>query len=148
MPVLKHYYNRKFINNQDDNLFRGIYSSFPEAEQHIPGTRPAGYDNADSAKMYKNWIGQIREHDYPVIYWLDKIKTEIDSLFDYGGHIGFLYYGYIRYLNFSEQFKWWVYDVPAVVNEGRKIAQQQGKTQLHFCDDVNPAGKVDEFKSS
>ncbi len=81
--------------------------------------------------MYREVMSKIREWDYPVLYWLDKDWQDIAKVFDFGGHIGILYYGLGHYLNYSDEFRWQVHDVKAVMEEGAAIAK--GRNAKHLC---------------
>jgi len=153
LPILKQLrkikYDRKFENNQYNNLFRGIYDSYKEASRNLPLTKQSGYDNKESASLYKNWMGAARLSDYPVLYWLARIiNSDTQRLYDLGGHIGFLYYSYSRYIDFHKNFEWYVYDVPAVLEEGKNIAAQEKKSQLHFTSSHDPIKEADILLAS
>lgn len=142
LPVLlqlrKLKYKRKFENNKHENLFHGIYNYFDDASLHTPKTRPLGYDNKESASFYKQWMTTIRLSDYPVLYWLSRLVSQTHRLYDLGGHIGFLNYSYQKYLDLPDDYEWYVYDVPAVVEEGKTIAKQNNNNQLHFTTSHTP----------
>ncbi|MBL6990564.1 MAG: methyltransferase, TIGR04325 family [Bacteriovoracaceae bacterium] len=132
-------YEKKFKNNNDLNLFKGVYSSFNEAQAAIPKEVNQGYDNEKSAMMYKDVCSTIVTTDYPNLFWLSKILKNGMRLFDLGGHIGVKYYSYQKYINFPKDLSWTVYDLPAVVEEGKKWAKQQNATALNF------AQRIDDF---
>jgi putative methyltransferase (TIGR04325 family) len=60
---------------------------------------------------------------------------------DFGGHRGSLYYSSRRLL--GDGPKWSVYDVPAVVEEGRRVAASKGAAALTFESDLSRVPHVD-----
>ncbi|MDY0007844.1 MAG: methyltransferase, TIGR04325 family [Spongiibacteraceae bacterium] len=157
LPVIRQYRKRKydrrflnnrFVNNRSDNLFRGVYPNFAAARQALPDVAPAGYDNPASAGMYRQWLDTLRVEDYPVLFWLSQIKTRINSLVDFGGHIGFLYYSARRFINASDSFIWQAMDVPAVIAAGRALAKERGADELTFIDSRETVPACDVFIAS
>lgn len=134
--VLQRRYEKEFAANLKSNLFRGVFDSFDAAQASAPATRPVGYDNSDSASMYRQRTQRIYAHDYPVIYWLNKLLSASQNrVLDLGGHIGVSYYAYRKYLDYPAGLSWTVHDVPAVMARGRELAREMDDTgQLHFCD--------------
>lgn len=146
--VLARRYRRYFETQVDTNLFYGVYPDFAAATRDMPRTKPAGYDNPEPAAMYGDRLTRVFPADYPVLFWLDRLVKTERSLFDFGGHVGIAYYSYRRYLKFSDDFKWTVYDVPAVREHGRKLAAEKRATGLGFADAVSGADGHDVFLAS
>lgn len=132
-------YNRRFLENIHGNLFRGVYDTFAAATADLPPRAVVGYDQPGAADMYRSFMRGPREWDYPVLYWLDKQCPGLRSVFDHGGHVGILYYALRRYLNVGADFRWIVQDVPSINVAGRKLALEQGATQLEFTDEFSGA---------
>ncbi|MFT6070476.1 MAG: putative methyltransferase (TIGR04325 family) [Bacteriovoracaceae bacterium] len=130
-------YDKKFLKNKDLNLFRGVFPSFKEAEEAIPSSDKSGYDNEESAKMYKHLCHKVFPSDYPKMFWLNKILKEGSKLYDLGGHIGIKYYSYQSFFEYPNEFKWTVYDVEAVRNEGRSYASSVGAGKIDFSDTID-----------
>lgn len=136
-------YRRKFLENQDDNLFMGSFTDFATAEANAPASKAVGYDNAEAAKtLYSH---QIYDWDYPALFWVGRSFDEgMQSVFDLGGHVGIKYYAFRRVLNYPAALQWTVCDVPGVVQTGRELAVQRDATaQLKFTDDWHEASGVD-----
>jgi putative methyltransferase (TIGR04325 family) len=140
-------YRRKFLDNQDENLFMGSFVSFVAAEDSAPSTKPIGYDNAEAAKLYSP---QIYFYDYPGVFWLGRsIEAGLTRVFDLGGHVGIKYYAFRRVINYPENLHWTVCDVPGVVASGRELAKQREvAAQLDFTTDYRDASGVDVLYAS
>ena len=125
---LRQKYDRVFAENRDDNLFRGVFASFEEAERSAPRTLPLGYDHPGPAGMYVERTRKTYPTDYPVLFWLQKLLREgCTRVFDLGGHTGVSYYAYRSYLDYPATLRWQVQDVPAVVQQGRALAAEQDR---------------------
>ncbi len=146
--MLARRYRRYFETQVDTNLFFGAYESFADALLDMPKTKPMGYDNPEPAAMYGDRLTRVFAADYPVLFWLDRILPKARSLFDFGGHVGIAYYSYGRYLRYPADFKWTVYDVPAVSEQGRRLAAEKRATGLAFADSVAAADGHDVFLAS
>lgn len=143
--VLERRYEREFVENRMANLFRGIFSSFAEAQASVPEKRKVGYDNHSAASLYLDRTKRTFPSDYPVMFWLNKLVTpDRCRILDLGGHIGISYYAYSRYLDYAEGMRWIVHDVPAVMAHGREIAREKDKAgRLDFCDRFEDGGDAD-----
>ncbi|HWF66319.1 MAG TPA: methyltransferase, TIGR04325 family [Acidobacteriaceae bacterium] len=116
---------------QWERMFSGVYSSFAEASAAIPSNRNNSYDNPDSA-TFLGHKGSIRSSDYPVLFWLERLLPQNPNLLDFGGYLGISYYSFDRLLQYPTNLQWTIYDVPAVVSGGEKLAAEQGRTNLCF----------------
>jgi putative methyltransferase (TIGR04325 family) len=114
-----------------ERLFNGVYSSYQEASEHIPTGIKVGYDNKDSA-TFLGHKGSIFPSDYPVLFWLQRLLPETRKIFDVGGYVGISYYSYAKFLEYPTDFTWMIYDVPAVVEAGRKLAESKQESLLEF----------------
>lgn len=122
---LEAWYERRFSQVTPlGNLYRGVFANFVDAQSSAPLTRPCGYDNPDSAELYRERTRRVYASDYPVMLWLSKLfKTGNASVFDLGGHIGIAYYAYQRYIDYPHAIHWCVFDVPAVNVAGMTWAE-------------------------
>ena len=134
-------YDRTFAANRTENLFRGVFETFEDAQRSAPATLPLGYDNPAAAAMYVERTRQTYPTDYPVMFWLQKLFAEgCTSVFDLGGHIGVSYYAYRRHMQYPASLSWAVHDVPAVVEQGRVVAAEKDREgYLSFCDAFSAA---------
>lgn len=149
LPGIKQWRSKKYDNRfnhaEQVNLFRGVYSTPQAAVAALPSSKPAGYDHDAPATMYDERTRQIYPSDYPILFWLQKLLSEsCNSVFDIGGHIGVGYYAYQQYINYPAALQWCVSDVPAVVEHGRKLAEQRDKFgKLSFTSDLNDVAGAD-----
>jgi len=138
-------YEKQFASHQIANYFRGVYDSFDEAVAEAPDSKPVGYDNDQAASMYKERTERIYGTDYPVLYWMNRLEGQFETIFDFGGHIGIHYYSYAPYLNYSGLKNWQVCDVPSVVEEARKFVRYQSTSILEFTNKIESCDGKDLF---
>ncbi|PTR33827.1 putative methyltransferase (TIGR04325 family) [Luteibacter sp. OK325] len=151
LPLLRQFqearYTRRFFAHHalTHHLYRGVFPSFDEARASIPPSSVSGYDNTESADLYRERTRRVFINDYPMIYWLGRwFANGAHRVFDIGGHIGIAYYAYQKYLDYPSHLSWTVMDVPAVNAAGARWASQNDMArQLHFADDVSAAAGSD-----
>ena len=124
---------RKFCRSRG-GCFWGVYNTASAALSDVPPRKNLGYDNEASADLYRDQIGKINSHDYPLLFWLAKIVANECSIFDFGGHFGIKYYNFRKYLPLAPNARWVVYDLPQVVVSGREWAKTHGETSIEFVD--------------
>jgi putative methyltransferase (TIGR04325 family) len=136
-------YNRRFPTWP--GAYRGVFRTFEEARASAPAKARLGYDHAEFGSIYDSRVNKAFPSDYPVLFWFERLKAEISSIFDWGGHIGVSYYTYARYLSLPAHFRWCVGDVPAVVEAGRRQATERGATGLAFTSEISGGDGFDVF---
>lgn len=146
--MIRSRYEREFSQARNANLFRGVFESVSEAKASVPEQGLVGYDHAEPAAMYRERLERIYPADYPVLFWLKDLLMPSQSVFDLGGHVGVAYYSYSQFLDYPEDLRWTVCDVPAVVESGRSLAQELGKNQLAFTADRTLASGADVFHAA
>jgi putative methyltransferase (TIGR04325 family) len=67
---------------------------------------------------------------------LQRILDVDTVLFDFGGHVGVSFYGWEQYLGYPPGMRWRVCDVPAIIEEGARLAQERGATGLEFTSSI------------
>ncbi|MBF6024294.1 methyltransferase, TIGR04325 family [Lysobacter niastensis] len=134
----------------DGNAYYGVFDSYAQAKAVVPESLPATYDLAAAGKMYAERIDSIRVSDYPMVYWLSRLlQAGQRRIFDLGGHIGISYYGFRRHLEYPDDLRWLVHDVPAVVTAGRQRASELDPEQrLSFTESRQAADGHDVLISS
>jgi putative methyltransferase (TIGR04325 family) len=139
---LKSLYDYHFAS-ASERKFRGVYATFDEATKMAPKTRPIGYDNPETAKMFAENYRIINPNDYPVLFWLKEAMDGAKSLFDLGGNVGISFYSYQKYLQYPSNLAWIVYDVPEVTEQGQQIAAREKANGLAFTTNLERADGVD-----
>ena len=122
----------------------GVYSSFEEAIKAAPYAAQTDFNCPEYANEYKERRNKVFEFDYPVLFWLQSISPK--KLFDYGGHTGAQFYAYSQYLQCPIQ--WMIYDLPVVMEEGKKLQNERDAKGLGFTDDFSLASYCDVFLAS
>lgn len=141
-------FEKKFSTHTNVNYFRGVFKTFKEAQLSSPRTKPVGYNNVDSARLYKERIDRVFSTDYPVLYWMKHFQNSYQSVFDFGGHVGIHYYSYSKFLNYDSINSWTVCDVESVTEEGRLLATQKNASKLKFVNHIEQADGFDLFLAS
>lgn len=117
------------------NYSGGVFSSFEEAWAAAGRGKHAGHEHPDAVKIHLELSKGLRPSDYPVLFWLLRISPRELHLFDYGGNAGNLYYSYSGYLREQVgQICWTVFDLPGVVQEGRRLGSERSAVGLRFAD--------------
>jgi putative methyltransferase (TIGR04325 family) len=136
---------REFCTAEDCNIFWGVHATFAEAAAKAPPTKPLGYDNPEPAAMYRNFLNRVGPNEYAVLHWVRRALPSGGRVFDFGGHVGVKYYALRTVDGLPAQLDWTVYDVAAVVQAGRKLAERRGVSDLHFTERFEDASGVDVF---
>ncbi len=136
---------RRFASNRSDNLFRGVFASFEEANASAPPGLPRGYDSDAAALMYRDRLRRLFPTDYPVLFWLQGLLAQgAATIFDLGGHIGLSYYAWEDALPLPSRVRWTVCDVPAVVARGQAYARHHdSRGHLAFTSNFADADGAD-----
>ena len=129
-------------------LFNDIYPDFAAARRAIPPKRLIGYDNEASAeRMMGEWLA-VHPSDYPVLFWLERLLQNGDSVFDWGGNVGIKYFAFRPYLTERNDLVWYVNDVPAVVKRGEEIARREAAGALRFTTELHDLARADVLLAS
>ena len=112
---------------------RSVFPSFEAAWQAAKRVTYAGHDHPDYLGFQAGLAGTLRPSDYAVLYWLLRIDANPLRVLDFAGSVGNVYYSYASHLRkFTKGLEWVVFDLPPVVEEGRRIAAQRGEKSLQF----------------
>ena len=139
LPGIRHagsaLYEKRFARADDANLFRGVFRDYASALASAPAGKPRGYDHEQPAAMYDLRRKLLAPSDYPALFWISRLLADgRRGVFDFGGHVGLLYYAFSRHLAMPADLRWTVCDVPAVCRRGEKLAEESGATALRFTD--------------
>lgn len=146
-PVYRRMFQQPYHSHA---CYYGVYDSYSAAMADAPATLPATYDLEASGRMYRSHLDQIKVSDYPAVHWISRLlATGNRHVFDLGGHIGLSYYGFGRYLEYPDDLRWVVHDVPAVASAGRDwAAEHDDAGRLAFTDSRYDADGADILFSS
>ena len=129
--------------------FTGAYRSFDEAITAAAKAGPlAGYNHDEIAHVAFEQMCKVAPWDYPVLFWLSRLNGQIDGLLDAGGHMGTKYRAFRNLLDLPNEFRWVVYELPAIAEAGRRRAEKDGLNQLHFVDRLDNAPCMSVFLGS
>lgn len=122
----------------------GNFQSRTEATEFLKSSKLTSYNDADVVSINLQHFRKKHLFDWPVICALQQAssKMRLQSLVDFGGHVGAKYYAYRDVISFDPEFKWQIIDVPAVCREGRRNLEQGDKT-LSYSEDVMGIDKCD-----
>jgi putative methyltransferase (TIGR04325 family) len=81
---------------------------------------------------------------------LRNVLNEGSRVVDVGGSIGMAFYMALKYFEFPANVEWVVYDVPAVLEAGRKVALREAdkSAPLRFVPKLEDAGECNIFLSA
>lgn len=138
-------FDSAFVSGKRIGSCRGVFGSHDEAAAAAPRTRPLGYNHVDAAEMYHDRLERVYPSDYPMMLWLQNAFNDgARKVLDLGGHIGIAYYAYQRFIPFPADVSWRVYDVPAVMEAGRREAQTRDPDhRLSFSDRFESGEGID-----
>jgi putative methyltransferase (TIGR04325 family) len=113
---------------------RCVFSSFAEAWDAAKRVTYAGHDHPDYLEFQAGLAGALRPSDYAVLYWFKRINANPLRVLDFAGSVGNIYYSYASHLRqFTDEMEWVVFDLPNVVEAGKRFAAERGEKQLHFA---------------
>lgn len=128
--------------------FTGAYKTRAEALRAAPARALKDYGHDGVASVSMGEMETLSEWDYPVLFWLDHLATQPSgaaprALLDAGGHVGTKFYAFRDRIDLT-RFAWQVYDLPPMVDAGRRLAAERGVDDaLTFVDDVNASRPCD-----
>lgn len=121
--------------------YRVPYRNFAEARR-AEATKPIGYETCPG-DLYDGLRYELIPGDYKALEWLEKNRQAVRQVFDFGGNIGLQYYSFGSRMEFAADLQWMVGEISPFVEEGAKIAQREGKDNLKFTHDFEPAAGAD-----
>lgn len=115
--------------------FGGAYPSREAAIAAAPSGIPIGYNNDSVVEVSYLAMCRVMPWDYPLLYWLSVLSASDCRVLDAGGHMGTKYRAFGPFLN-MDRIEWTVYDVPVIVEAGRRRASSEGLHGLRFVDSL------------
>lgn len=131
---------RRLLNSLSGQ--RGVFSSFAEGWSAARATGLAGHEDSSEIDVHLKLSKSLRPSDYAALFWLAVAGGGKLRVFDFGGNVGNLYYSYRPYLEDLGPVEWTVFDLPSIVDRGRRIAEERRAGRLRFADSTA------EFSSS
>ena len=125
-----------------ERLFHGVYPDFATAIDHVLPGRAIGYDNP-AAALFLGREAAIVPSDYPVLFWLARLLGERAVVFDLGGYLAIGYNSYKRFKIYPAGLRWLVYDVPAVVEAGRRFQVADPDPHVSYTTSLEDAASSD-----
>lgn len=123
--------------------YRRPFPTLSDAAAAIAGYEGGGHSNPNYLAVKVPEAEMPRPGDYAALYHLERLTPRFCSVFDVGGSVGNLFYCYSRYLKFSADLRWTVYDLPDTNELGKNLAASKNELRLHFTDQVTEADGVD-----
>jgi len=120
--------------------------AFPDREAALAAV-PRGcldtYDHEDVAMEAFEWMCLIQVWDYPVKFWLEKLRRPGMKIIDAGGNFGCKYIGFSQNIKLDD-LSWTVYELPETVRTARKL-QHLGRVpeKVGFIDNLADAPQAD-----
>lgn len=148
LRVVNGYRWRLKANGAHPPRFSGAFLSRQGALDSQAKNPNVGYDNADIVDVSFDAMSQVLPWDYPVLFWLQNRLSPGMTLLDAGGHLGTKYLAFRNLLDLSA-INWRIYDVPAIVEHGRKL-QAEGTLpeEIAFSSDLQECATPDILLAS
>lgn len=127
--------------------FTGAYPDRAAALAAAPAGALKGYDHDAVVDVSQSQMRMLKEWDYPVLLWLDRILREAAdrtfAVLDAGGHVGTKYYAFRKHIDLS-RLDWRVWDLPPMVAAGKTLAEHEGVSHgLSFTSRLDDCGLPD-----
>jgi putative methyltransferase (TIGR04325 family) len=156
LPIVSDYYRYYWVFPRTITACRGVYSTFAEAEQHIPSGAKVGYSQPEIrlapsvAKLTAAFeADEFNPTDYPILVWLASAFTNNSSrIFDLGGNVGHGYYTYKKFLQYPQSLQWLICDIPEAIEAGEELASTGDNPGLAFTEHINDADGAEIFLTS
>ena len=103
----------------------GWYATFEEGWRAARRANPVGHEDPGEIEVHLRHSESLRPSDYAALYWISNIHPRNPRIFDFGGNVGNVYYSYSpRLLNLGD-IEWTVFDIPFMLESGRRIAAER-----------------------
>lgn len=128
--------------------FHRVFPSFAAAQACASKYIQAGHEHPDEIRFHTAISDTVRESDYPVLFHLAPIASQLRRVFDLGGNVGNLFYAYQSKVAFASELIWTVYDLPVKKPLGEKLAAQRSESRVRFAESIAEASGSDVFIAS
>jgi len=111
----------------------GVFDNFSEGWKAARKTGLPAHEDPNEVTLHLELSKVLRVSDYSVLYWLLRLSEDRLKIFDFGGNVGNLAYSYSEYLRDVRELEWTVFDLPSVMEEGRRLARERQADYLLFA---------------
>lgn len=125
--------------------FHGSFPTIAAASACAARYVPESHDHPVQLSLHAEFAEQTRESDYPVLFFLAPIASELRFVFDLGGSVGNLFFQLDRHLHFSSQLVWTVHDLPFKRQALQDFAKSRNEPRLVFSEQFSAASGADLF---
>lgn len=113
---------------------RGVFSTFEQGWAAARQTGLPGHGDPSQVALHMELAKNLRPSDYAALFWIRAAAHDGKlSVFDFGGNAGNLFYSYSPYLKCFGELDWTVFDIPPVLEQGRRIAAERNPAGLTFA---------------
>jgi putative methyltransferase (TIGR04325 family) len=116
-----------------------VFRDFEEANRSAPAHMPRGYNVPETAGFYRERLDRVHHDDYASLFWFEKALKDSRSIVEIGGHVGVAYYSFEHLVDYPEDLRWTIVDVPSVTEAGRDLAKERKRSNLHFVNELSEA---------
>jgi putative methyltransferase (TIGR04325 family) len=124
------------------------FATLNEAAAAIAGYKRSGHEHAESRELHLTLAQSARPSDYPALFHIQPLLPQIRNVYDFGGNVGNLFYGYSKYLTLPPDLIWTVYDLPKNIDAGARLAMENCEDRLRFTEKFAAAEEADLFIAS
>lgn len=113
---------------------RGVFATLDEARVVARRTGLPSHEDPNQITLHMELAKSLRPSDHAALRWLGAAADgSALRVFDFGGNAGNLFYSYSPHLKSLGRLEWTVFDLPEVVEQGRRIAAERNAEGLSFA---------------
>jgi putative methyltransferase (TIGR04325 family) len=144
IPGVQRLLKLKAAHGKEIGHFSGRFDSREEALLSAPSATRSTWDDDALVHGGIGTFSSIHVFDWPVIYYLQQLAKDgrLNAVTDFGGHIGVKYRAYREVIDFPEEMRWQVVEVPAVIREARRRVSQEDQ-RLGFFERIEETEACD-----
>lgn len=144
LPLVENWRRKRqleyFLSDKGYASHFGVFTNFEEARLWLPKSQ-----EFDQEKLATEYVAvrmrRVFSYDYPVMFWLNQALNQgAVSVLDIGGSVGVHFYAYQKMMTYPPSLTWLVYEVPAIAEFGKEIAERKAIPNLFFTESLEPQG--------
>ena len=148
IPIVSDYYRYYWCFPRQISACRGVFNTFSEALQALPSGSLFGYSQPEIDRhssvavaqlTARRNLGELGPTDYPVLQRLASAFKDSSTVFDLGGNVGVAYYGYQKHIQYPDNLRWLVCELPEIVKAGEDLARETDSPGLSFTVEFSDA---------